>query len=106
LLPSLSGAGARSLADAVPVALAYALRRTSARVVLVVGAIGLFWTVAVPRASLEIPGSGARPIVIPWGVYRVLGSGFSLGDSAVAALAAAVAVVAAAALWRGRAISR
>ena len=89
-------------------ALAYALRRTSARVVLAVGAFGLLWTVSVaePSLYLSVLGKVAHPIPILRGPYRVLGWGLSPWDAAVAVLVSVVAVVAAAVLWRERSIGR
>lgn len=88
--------------------MAYALRRTSARVVLLVAFGGLLWMVWV-AAPYRSPGVVANyqiwflPFVDP---YRVVGSGYSAWDIAAAALVAVAAVVAAAALWFERSIRR
>jgi hypothetical protein len=84
-------------------AMGYALRRTSARVVLLIGVGGLLWMVLVAQ-PYYVPvgiGKGARPTPISRGSYRVLGSGFSPWEVA-AALVAVVAVVAAAVVYRER----
>jgi hypothetical protein len=86
-------------------AVAYAFRRTSARVVLAVGAFGLLWTVWVAE-PLRFVSMKAFRTPVPRGVYRVLWSGLSPREGAAAALLSAIAVVAAVALWRGRAIAR
>jgi hypothetical protein len=83
-------------------AFAYASRRTSARIVLAVGVGGLVWAVfrvARPHFHPEIASLRVAPAHFP-----ILGS--SPWETAVAALVAVLALVAAAALWRGRAISR
>jgi hypothetical protein len=80
----------------------YALRRTSARAVLTVGAFGLLWTVVAAQPYVVDVGKGVRPIPIPRGPYRVLGLGFSPWDFAAAALVAVMAVAAAVVLWRER----
>jgi hypothetical protein len=89
-------------------AIGYAVRRTSARVVIAVGAGGLLWTVCVMPLDRSPGLEPAYPVPFLWRTdpYRVVGSGFSPWDVAAAALAVAVAVAAAAALWRGRAIAR
>ena len=86
---------------------AYALRRTSARVVLAVGAFGLLWTVWVAEPPFNwVVSAKPERTPVPRGVYRLAWSGLSSWDAAAAALVVAVAVVAAVALWRGRAIAR
>lgn len=87
-------------------ALAYALRRTSARAVLVAGAAGLVW--AMYRALRVVPSPsfmGPRfmkartwfgPTHLPPESPR---------DLAAAVLVAVIALAAAAAFWRGRATS-
>ena len=90
-------------------AVGYAFRRTSARVVLGVGAFGLLWTVAVAEPPFNRLVSTKPEVIrspIGRGVYRVFESGIPPWDAAAAALVVAVAVVAAVALWRGRAIRR
>jgi hypothetical protein len=87
-------------------AMGYALRRTSARVVIAVGVGGLFWTVALTQPYLLPGGSGTYPEAPLFGAYRLLGWGFWRSDVAAAVLVAVVAIVAAAALWCGRAIAR
>jgi hypothetical protein len=89
----------------VAAAVAYALRRTSVRAVLVVGAAGLVWTVWVEHYSWDL-GKGDFPkgVWIAWHgrLYPLLDSGLSVWDLAAAAVVAAVAVVGAVALWRER----
>jgi hypothetical protein len=82
---------------------AYALRRTSARAVLAVGAFGLLWALLFAQEYGWNVGEdvlAAAPTLR--GSYLVLGVGFSPWDAAAAAVAAVVAVAAAAVLWRER----
>jgi hypothetical protein len=82
----------------------YGLRRTSARVVVALGAGGLLWSVSV-MPSYRPPGLKATyPILFLWRTdpYRVVGSGLSSWDLAAAAVGVMVALVAAAALWYER----
>jgi hypothetical protein len=86
----------------VGAAVAYALRRTSARVVLALALGGLVWAVfrvARPVYHPEISSLRVASARLP-----VLGS--SPWETAVAALVVVVALVAAASLWRDRSISR
>lgn len=89
-------------------AIGYALRRTSARVVLAVGTSGLFWMLAV--AQPYRPPGQVQSYWIPFlalnDPYHIVGSGISSWLVAAAALVGVVAVVAGAVLWRGRAIAR
>lgn len=87
-------------------AMGYALRRTSARVVLLVGAFGLLWTVWVAQPFHGAVEMRASRLAVPRGVYRVAWSGFSSWDVAVAVSLATVAVVAAAGLPHARASGR
>ena len=88
-------------------ALAYAFRRTSARVVLAIGSFGLLWTIWVAQPSFNrLVSTKPERIPIPRGVYRLVWSGIRPWDVAAATMVAAVAVVAAIALWRGRVIAR
>jgi hypothetical protein len=90
-------------------AMGYALRRTSARAVLLIGVGGLLWMVWVAE-PYRAPGLVAEVAPIPflWWIdpYRVVGSGFPPWDVAAAAVVAVVAVVAAAVLWRERPVRR
>jgi hypothetical protein len=85
---------------------AYALRRTSARFVLVVGVGGLVWTAFVTQPYQLPGGTGTWPIPNPRDAYRFLGFGFSSWEATAALLLAGIAVVAGAVVWPGRAISR
>ena len=86
------------------VAMAYALRRTSARLVVLVGFGGLLWMVWVAW-PYRPPGVVANypiwflPYVDP---YRIVGSGFSAWDLAAGALVAVVAAAVGALLWYDR----
>lgn len=85
--------------------LAFALRRTSARVVLAAGFVGILWTVGLAQ-PYRVPMTTRMPVAVPRGTYRVLGLGFSALDVATAALVAALALVVAATLWRGLSLRR
>ena len=81
-------------------AMGHALRRTSARVVLAVGAFGLLWALLFAQQYGWNAGQdvlAAAPT--PRGSYLVLGVAFSPWDAAAAAVVAVVAAVAAAVLW-------
>lgn len=81
---------------------AYALRRTSARVVLAFAFGSLVWAVFRLARPPYHPTIGELRV----GPSRLHILGSSPWEMAVALLVVVVAVVAAAALWRGRAISR
>jgi hypothetical protein len=86
----------------VRAALGYALRRTSARIVLALALGGLVWTVfrvARPPYHPEVGGLRVGPAHLP-----ILGS--SPWATAVATLVVVVAAMAGAALYRERSTSR
>ena len=82
----------------------YALRRTSARIVLVVGAAGVVWVVyRAVRPHRFVP---AAPLACCTRFPAPVALGSSNWDLAVAALGLVVALVTAASLWRGSTIGR
>ena len=80
---------------------AYALRRTSARVVLVLAIGGLYWSV---WRALRTPGT--RLFLIYEGEGRFFLQSATRWDLSVAALGLAVALVVSAALWYERSTMR